>query len=300
MNEIAYTDHDIKSLTSALRKDRVILIANVTPTGADAIVREVADHFGLGENLAMQAAFASIAGHRARSGAYFMSVNERSPYQYVASHSEGDENIGMQLAALYCSENTTDGGVSIFQRTRMDGEGWKNLRAMRIKVSCSRKLTHGEISQARVVHQIHIPNDILQEDDEVLNERNSPIPGLKLFTVLSRVQPAFSRILGECVNVYWDNISRIDIDSGEEYLKLLRSMRLLREPRVPFNEHDLDYEYSKRIWRSGVSYAELFRETAAHKLGAGELTLHNNLTWTHSSSNWTPGSGTRTVTAAFA
>jgi len=55
-----------------------------------------------------------------------------------------------------------------------------------------------------------------------------------------------------------------------------------------------------QVWNSGVDYSKVFRCKITRKLAPGDLIIQNNLTWVHSSSNWSPGSGTRKVAASFA
>jgi alpha-ketoglutarate-dependent taurine dioxygenase len=75
---------------------------------------------------------------------------------------------------------------------------------------------------------------------------------------------------------------------------------LLREPASGPGVNYFDKAYTRAVWRSGVTYRQLFRAVVIHRLEPGDLLIQNNLTWAHAASNWTPGSGIRNVIAAFA
>jgi hypothetical protein len=289
-----------EAIVEALEHDQVALIRNMCLGDADAIVARVAESFGLRDQLELQAACASLRGHRTNIGAYFMSVNERSDYRFIPSHSEGRRSADMQLASLYCIENTTDGGVTILQHADDASAAWDVLREVVTKIGPGgRPLSPDEIVRAKMMYEI-FPDDVLCDDDTVLGERQSPFPDITCFTVLAKLKKTYSRILGRDVNVYWDNIASPDRDSGTEYLRLLRHLELLREPTADADVSRLDHTQPRKVWSSGVRYEELFTSRIALKLSSGDLLIQNNLTWTHSSTNWTPGSGERKVAAAFA
>lgn len=151
-----------------------------------------------------------------------------------------------------------------------------------------------------MIYQISIPESLLSEDDVILEEQPSPIPGTKVYDALSKLVPTYSSILEREVMVYWDDVASTDFDSAEGYFHLLQSSGLLKLPQGQMQIKDLDSESSRRVWRSGISYETLFHRKITLKLCSGDLVIQNNLTWTHSAANWTPGSGRRTIVAAFA
>ena len=95
---------------------------NLSQDAAEKLLLEVARRLGLAERLELQASFAGYMGHRQRVGQYSMSVNARDDYQFIPPHSEGDSFMGMQLAAFYCFENSTDAGEPILFNVRGEGE----------------------------------------------------------------------------------------------------------------------------------------------------------------------------------
>ena len=289
------------SILAALKRDQVVLIKNASPLNADNLIASVAESLGLRHSLNAQAAFADIQGHRKNVGKHFMSVNLRTDYQFIPPHSEGRHNIDMQLASLYGYENSTDGGFSVLLNVNSNSPMWEVLRCHTTKVDlCGRKLSASEIAGTRAMYQIYLPEDLLNENDHVLSEQESPVPGVKLFNVLTKPQKSYSRILERHIHVFWDNVANADFDSGKEYLQLLRDCSLLKEPVGGLPIEQLDNAHDRHVWNSGVRYASLFISKITHKLTAGDLLIQNNLSWTHSSSNWTPGSGNRKVVAAFA
>lgn len=300
---IEHDDHgiEIDLVLESLRKDLVVLVQRLSPEQADKMMHEVAEKLGLNDALNLQAAMAGFHGHRHNISKYFMSVNKRTDYQFITPHSEGSSFVGMQLASFYCYENTTDGGETILMNVDDSSHAWRSVRErlMRGKLG-SRPLARHEILRAKGLYQINLPDDMLRDDDQILEERETTIPGLTVVEVLAKPQPAFSAVLNRKVNVYWDSIDGADLDSVPEYARLLAHSGLLKEPPGGLELWQLDPEAERRIWHSGARYSELFKCKITRKLAPGDLVIQNNMTWAHSASNWSPGSGTRKIAASFA
>jgi hypothetical protein len=291
---------DSDALVSALKRDQVVLVRNVEPAEADDIVSKVAQAFDLKAALEMQAAFADFQGHRKRASKYYMTVNRRADYQFITPHSEGTSFINMQLASFYCYENTTDGGETIVFNVDSASRAWDSLRETVTRARLAgRALTRGDIAKAKI-YGVNLPEDLLN-DEEVIRETSATIriPGLEFFEALARPKQTYSKILDQKVFGYWDSVASIDLDAVSQYAELLRCCDLLKQPASGLELTQLDNAWSRRIRGSGVKYSQLFRCKLTHKLGAKDLLIQNNLTWAHSVSNWTPGSGIRKVTAAF-
>ncbi len=292
---------NIDKVLSVLREDKVVLIQNATQQDADSIVFNVAKKLGLAEKLEAEAGFASIAGHRVNVGRYFMTVNKRAEYQFIPPHSEGTHRTNMQLASFYAIENTTDGGETILFNTHENSSEWNSLREVVTKCDVgNRKLSPQEIMQARMLFDIRFPEDLLVAQDNVISEKSEIAPGIKLFNVLKPLQQIRSAILDRDTYVYWDSVASLDFDSGIEYFNILKSLGLFKEPEANLDITNLDNAHPRRLWSSGVNYDALFASKITRKLVAGDLIIMNNLTWAHSTNNWTPGSGRRKVAAAFA
>ncbi len=290
-----------ENIIDALRSDQVVLVQNVDPQDADDIIADVASRFDLFDSLELQAGYAAVQGHRERVGKYFMSVNQRDGYHFIPSHSEGMRSGGFQLASFYCYENSTDGGVTILQNIDEESSAWPQLREVMRKVDLSaRKLSAAEAARLKAVHLIGLPDGALCEEDEILQELPSPLPGVPCFTVLARLKRIHSAILGRPMYAYWDSVASTDSDASKEYLMLLRRLGLLREPVGGADLRGLDNTHPRKKYSSGVKYSMLFKAMITRKLAPGELLIQNNMTWTHAASNWTPGSGNRKITAAFA
>jgi hypothetical protein len=297
----AREEPSIEAALAALRNDQVILFQDLGIEKADSIIEQVALGLQLLEGLEVQAGMVPLYGHRQRVSKYFMSVDKRSDYQFILAHSEGQQRADIQLAAFYCFENSTDGGVTILLNTNDTSDVWSKLREVTLKIDlCAKVPSPAEIAQARVMHKITIPDDVVSERDQILNEEPTVIPGTRTFKVLAVPRKTRSRILGIDLNVYWDNISSTDFDSALEYLRLVERHGLLRQPSPKLSISELDDTQSRKTWHSGVTYEDLFKATIVRKLAPRELIIQNNLSWTHSCSNWTPGSGKRNVVAAFA
>lgn len=292
---------DAEAVLTALRCDQVALIQGLDQARADAFIASVAAEFGLLDQLALQTGFASIRGHRENVGKNFMTVNKRAGYQFIPAHSEGSQRVGMQMAAFYCHENTTDGGHSILLNANSASPAWATQREMMIKVDLGgARPSRGDVARAKVMYSIDILQEQLAPGDEIVAERTSFIPGMRVLTVLAPTSASFSTILEREVNVYWDTVASVDYDSGKEYLQLLTSSGLLKVPPEGVDIAVLDNAHERRVWSSGVKYESLFASRLTHKLAPGELVIFNNMTWSHSTSNWTPGSGVRRVVGAFA
>jgi len=291
---------NVDLIIESLRRDLVVLIRNVAADQVDSVVYSIADRLGLGDALKVQASLAGFLGHRHNIGKYFMSVNKRGDYQFIPPHSEGNSFLGMQLASFFCYENSTDGGETILMNVDDSSTVWQSLREKVKRGKLARPLAPHEVLRAKGLYQIHLPADSLRETDQVLQELRSTIAGLAIVEVLAKPSKTYSRILDRELNAYWDSIASIDFDSAREYADLLRLCGLLREPQGGLQLSQMDNAAQRRVWQSGVHYAQLFKCKITRKLVPGDLIIQNNLTWTHATSNWTPNSGTRKVAAAFA
>jgi hypothetical protein len=287
---------------AGLEDDAAVVLHGVGLQDADAVMLEVARRLGLDEQLEIQAGFAEFRGHRKRASRYFMTVNARGGYQFIPPHSEGTRSSAMRLAAFHCVENTTDGGASILMNVDSDGPAWARLREVAYRGIAADPSAVGRQArmQARAVYGLESVSSALAPDDEVLSAVDSAIPGIEILRVLSRPVPIRCPFADREVLPYWDSIASHDFDSGREYLGLLRAGGLLRNGEPALGIEQLDNAHERRLWSSGATFPELFRARVTVKLGPGDLVIQNNLTWTHSTSNWTPGSGVRTVLAAFA
>jgi hypothetical protein len=283
-----------------LTEDGIALVPSMPPEGAGDLLHDVAAGLGLAEQLELQAGFAAFLGHRQRIGKYFMSVNQRHDYQFVPPHSEGTGFQCLQLASFYCFENGTDGGETILMNVDPDAGAWDGLRELVVRARpMATPLPAGELARVRALYNLHPERDVLRDDDLTLGERPSKIAGLTLVDALAKPQRAHSRILGRSQYAYWDSIASIDHDSSTAFVQVLRQGGWLKEP-PGLSVEQLDSCTPRRIWRSGVDYSRLFARKVVRKLQAGELIIYNNMTWTHTASNWSPSSGHRTVAAAFA
>ncbi|MEI7346803.1 TauD/TfdA family dioxygenase [Dickeya chrysanthemi] len=301
LHSLSYENVEVSSIIDALQKDKIVLVRGATSAEADVLIASVAEKLGLRSQLDIQSTFASVEGHRSNVGKHFMTVNKRADYQFIPPHSEGSPLMNMQLASLYCYENTTDGGESVLLQTNSDSIAWEKLRVRCRKIDlCGRNLSPAEAAAAKMMHQINIPESVLGEDDIILEEQPSPILGTKLYDALAKLKPTYSRILGREVMVYWDDVASTDFDSVEGFYELLKSTGLLRIPKNGLPVKDLDSEHMRRVWRSGVDYKTIFHRKLTTKMKSGDLIIVNNLTWTHSATNWTPESGIRKIVAAFA
>jgi len=289
---------DVARITAALRSDRLILARNALQRDAEQVMHDVAAELGLSVNLEMQATFAGIHGHRQNVGRYYMTVNRREEFAFILPHSEGSGFSNIQLASFYCHQNTTDGGVSILMNTDQDSAAWKNTRELVTRIDPgSRPLTVTEKAVARTrfwAEESPGPDDVLVE------ERPSAMEGVRFLWMLTPLRKSFSTVLQREVYPYWDSVASKDLDSVSECIRLMRSYDLLREPAGGRGIDYFDKAYCRAVWHSGVTYRELFKAVVVRKLERGDLLIQNNLTWTHAASNWTPGSGTRNVIAAFA
>ena len=291
----------INQIIKSLKEDEVTLVKDLKPIEANEIIYKVTEELGLAHALEKQANFASMQGHREKIGQYFMTVNKRMDYQFIPPHSEGNRSMNMHLSSFYCYENTTDGGESILMNVNQSSLVWKSLKEVVLKVSLgSWQPTLEESKAIKISYGISIPDDIVKDSDHILRTSDTHIPGVKLYHVLEKVSKVYSKILQDNVYVYWDSMASTDYSSAKEFLQLLRAMNLLKEPEGGLSDDRLDNAIDRRLWHSGVKYIDLFSCKVTRKLHRGELIIQNNLTWTHSANNWTPGSGIRKVVGAFA
>lgn len=292
---------DLPVILDSLRQDLVVLVRGLSHAEADQLMSRIADGFGLQENLELQAGFAAHMGHRQNMGQYFMTVNTRSDYQFIPWHSEGNSFTRTQLAAFFCYENSTDGGETIVMNIDDSSDVWPLLREKlkRGRIP-SRSLLPREIARVRGLYQLNMPADVLQDDDRVLDEKPTDIPGLTVLTVLASPRRTYSRMLGRDSYTLWDSIASIDSDSADQYAAMLTASGLLKQPPDGRSIRQMDNTAPRHVWSSGVDYAKLFKCKLTLKLNEGDFVIQNNITWVHSASNWSPGSGTRKIAASFA
>lgn len=303
LNELSKADGSsyIENILSSLRQDNVVLVKALSSAEADTLMADVAEALQILDELEIQAGFASIQGHRENIGNYYMSVNKRENYEFIPPHSEGTSSINMQLASFYCFQNTTDGGESILLNVNSDSPLWKNQRELVVKARVKKSsLSAEEVAQAKLVFNLDLKTNIVQKEDEILQEIESPIPGVELYDVLSPAEKTYSKILEKDLFAYWDSIASADSDSAQEYFSLLTNESLIHHPASLLPVEKVDNANDRRVWNSGVNYAQLFNSKIVIKLSPGDLILMNNLSWVHSANNWTPGSGVRKISAAFA
>jgi len=291
----------VTPILEQLKNDQVVIVTGVAAEEADDILAAVSEAIDLKSALEIQSGFASIKGHRDNVGKYFMSVNKTADYEFIAPHSEGTQFTNMQIASMYCYENTTDGGETVLFNVDQDSNELKDLKEITWKIRLvDRVLSPAEIAMAKMKWQLTLPDDILSDSDEVIRKRESYEEGIELYEVLVSPPPTFSRILEKSVHVYWDNISSTDYASVNQYRNFLKDEGLLKTPNENTTTESLDHSAQRRVWDSGIDYEKLFKSKLIRKLAAGELVFMNNLTWTHAIANWTPNSGRRKIAVAFA
>lgn len=291
----------VENVINALNQDRLVLVQGLPAEGADVVMAAVADALKLRDQLEVQAGFASIQGHRENIGRYYMSVNKRDNYEFIPPHSEGTSSINMQLASFYCYENSTDGGESVFFNVNSDSSLWAQQRELIVKARITQSsLSAAEIAQAKLMFQLDLEKDLVQEEDQILQKLDTPKEGIELYEVLSSVKKTHSKLLNRELYAYWDSVASVDRDSAKQYFQFLTDEKMLHHPTTPLTVEEVDNVNERRVWSSGVDYQELFTSKLVIKLSPGEFVLMNNLTWAHSANNWTPNSGVRKVSAAFA
>jgi hypothetical protein len=288
----------VSTIVTALKSDRAVLVQHVTQHQADEILGEVAAEFGLITELESQAAFASIRGQRQTVSKYFMTVNRRRAFEFILPHCEGSRLQNIQLASFYCHENTTDGGTTLLLNIDQDYPAWQSMKELVTRIDpSSRPPTATEKAIARAKF---LTEEVPEVDDQLVQERPSGIPGVRFLWALTRLRKCFSKILQAEVYPYWYDAAILDFDSVKESVRLMDDHGLLREPVSGPRVDHFNQLTAVPLWNSGTTYDELFKSLFIRKLEPGDLIIHNNLTWAHAASNWTPGSGARKVAAAFA
>ncbi|MEX2964150.1 hypothetical protein [Microbulbifer sp. TYP-18] len=291
--------NDADYLLQCLREDKVVLIRSCSSSDADALIHQVAKRLGLLDSLKLQATFASSLGTRKNIGQYYMSVNERQDYNVVPPHSEGSSFATLQLASFFCYENTTDGGETVLMNVDGLSPLFADLRELGVRAKFDGTPTAADIAQARSMFRVDLRNGALKDDDIVLNEI-SVSSKLKLYEVLGRPVKSHSLITEDLRYVYWDSICTTDFDVLKFMETFLRREQLFKEPPNYTDISEIDWGPARRSVHSDIDFDKLFLRKITLKLAPGDFILANNFNWVHSVNNWTPGSGIRTVAAAFA
>ncbi|MCF6442196.1 hypothetical protein L1077_22475 [Pseudoalteromonas luteoviolacea] len=286
-------------IVDSLKQDKAILINDVSFKDANKLMLELAKIFNLQDSLELNSNFSSTLEYRQKVGKYFMTVNKRKDYQFVAPHSEGSSKLGIQLAAFYSVDNTTDGGETVLFKTNHSSDCIKGLKENLAKGKILKKLSSADLTKIKILSRLSFPEDALTDGDEVLSEKEYK-EGFVYCETLVKTRAVKSVILNKEVYPYFDSIERIDSDSPQEYLTFLKNVSLFKEPESDFDFSLIDDSHHNRIGSFGSKYNELFEGVLIKKLTKRQMLICNNLTWCHSVANWTPGSGVRKVVAAFA
>ena len=176
---------------------------------------------------------------------------------------------------------------------------WNVLRDKVVKGATKKSLTRSEKSQLRIKYKLNMPEDSLTSDDEIL--KATPIDSnTTLYDVLTSPKKRFSKILHQDLHTLWYTTESIDYDSLEQFKDLLLESGLLKQSSGISDFKMLDFDPGLRLGHFGSQYDQLFKCKISYKLQPNDLVIQNNLSWTHGVTNWTPGSGTRKIIAAFA
>ncbi|MDC5721915.1 hypothetical protein OPW41_12045 [Vibrio europaeus] len=283
----------------ALQQDKVVKVVGLqSGRHADQLMHQIAQHFSLEDSLELQAGYATSKGHRRNVGEYFMTVYDRDDYRVISPHSEGSSYAGMQMAAFYCERNDTDGGETVLLQVDQDSPQWASLRERKTKALCTRALTPADAAKLKRMFQVDSAYPVTAQDDIVSEHKVTP--ELTLVHVLTPLCPIYSRLAEKEVFTYWDTVESVDAHSPQAFAETLANLGLLKLPEPGTSLAAFDDAYKRRLTTVAVRYQDLFQGMLVHKLQPGEMILFNNMTWAHAVNNWTPGSGERTVSAAFA
>lgn len=289
-----------ESVVEALRADKAVLLRQMSLECADEVMKDIAQIFALNDCLEMRVSESEVHGHRSAVSRYFTTVNERSDYVFIGPHCEGGGMPDIQISAFYCRANSTDGGATVALNVDSGSPVWERLRRVKIKIKLSRvPLTAKEESWLSAAYGISSGNVLDEAEDEIVREYRCPLDGVKVLSTLSKPGSVRSKVLGRDVMPYWDEISLPDFDSRDQFVRLMKDLSLMREPKGGIDLSRMDHSAGIRVWRSGMTYGGLFKCAIARVLQPGELIVLNNLTWCHGASNWTPGSGKRDVVTSF-
>lgn len=291
-------EHTVDRIISGLKDDKVMVIKNQQQTEADALLSAVAEQLGLHDSLMLQAGFASAQKHREQVGEYFMSVNARGDYQYIPPHCEGTVSTNIQLAAFYAEQNTTDGGETILFHLDQDYLSnvplYEVVNKVRIKGA---ELPQQMVAMLAMIHKVRIPDDLLRDNDEVLTSDHVSDFNIDIAQVPKVLKKHTSVILNRDVYSYWDNVASTDKNAAAQFERYLKENQLLRGK---LNNESMDNAAKRRVYDGQYKLEDIIDGQITYKLQKGDLVLMNNLTWAHSTANWTPGSGERQIAAAFA
>lgn len=289
-----------RQMAKTLQEDGVAVVRDLHPSMVDDIVSGIAGQFDLTSELEMQAAYASVLGHREAVSRYFMTVNRRANYHFIKPHCEGTHLTGMQMAAFFCQENTTDGGETVLLHANQESCSWEGLRELVPRLAPGgRELSARELALIKVDSKLDPEHIGIEEGDLVAKTIPSPIPDVSMVAVLTKLRRRTSKILNREVYSLWDSVGSPDETGTEAFHDFLVSLGILKTPPAPVAARVLDAGGDRLAWSSGVSYGDLFDGAVVEKLRPGDLIVFNNTTWCHATNNWTPESGRRRIFAAF-
>ena len=291
----------VNRVLSTLACDEVALVRSLRMRDAERTLLDIADALGLAQKLEAQSAFASFQGHRQNVGRRFTTVNTRRDYEYITPHSEGTSDMGIQLAAFYCRNNTTDGGETALFHTSSGSLERSGLRQLCVCLDTEgRVLSESEKNVLRAKYGAGVLTAQVAEGDIIHSELDAGASLPRAFRVLKPIIPTLSSILRVPLYAYWDNVSSIDLECARGFSSLMHKNGLLKTPLDDADAEKMDNARHRRLWQSGFHLDQVSDHFSIIKMCEGDLIVVNNLSWAHAVANWSPGSGCRDVLAAFA
>ncbi len=301
---VAMDEHacDVQRINEGLVRGSVVLVRSLSFERAVAVFDALVEIHGLRDSYdaQMQYVVGLMAG-RDPVESVAVTVNKRGPYQMVQAHAEGDTTAPLELFGLYCVRNSDTGGESVLSLIDQAADHSK-LRAKE-KAIVDRGLSPSELNRLRR-HPLDA-KAVIGDASAACRTLAETEHGQIIVRHVPLAQGP-SRISGEQLVTYWDNVTVHDHAFDRHHHALLTHLGILHpapnaQTYQAYMHVEDDSPWAPVDTDSGTveETARLFRGHLVHKLGAGELLVVNNRLWTHAASNWPPDQ-CRTVYAMYA
>lgn len=281
---------DIPALKKSIEANKLVLLRAIPFDQATKIFQQLVDDYGIRDSYDLQMQYVvQTISDRAPVDDIAVTVNARGPYQLVQPHAEGDSSSPLDLFGLFCFENSVSGGQNILSLINQSAD--HSTLCAKEKVIIGSDLSAEEVAAIRCEH--FDAKRILREPDRPLRVLSKTDRGC-VVVMASPAAPSTSRLNGQNLVTYWDNVTVHDHAFHRHHFELLKALDLL-ETGLGSDYREYAHVESDSSWGpmdtdSGdvPTTARRYSCHLIHKLEPGDYLIFHNRTWTHSANNWPP------------
>lgn len=281
---------DMPALKKSIEANKLVLFRDIPFDRATEIFQQLVDDYGIRDsyNIQMQYVVHTISD-RAPVDDLAVTVNARDPYQLIQPHAEGDSSSPLDLFGLFCFKNSASGGHNVLSLINQSAD--HSTLCAKEKVIIGSDLSAEEVAAIRGEH--FDAKRILREPGRPLRVLSKNDRGC-VAVVASPATPSTSRLNGQNLVTYWDNVTVHDHAFHQHHYELLKALDLL-DTALGSDYREYAHVESDSSWgpmdtNSGNLPTTALRYSChlIHKLEPGDFLVFHNRAWTHSANNWPP------------